>query len=178
MDAHDVDRMALSATLHCLTGCAIGEVAGMIIGTALGWSDLATIVLAVVLAFVFGYSLTSMPLLRGGLALSAVVPIALASDTLSIAVMEVVDNAIMLVIPGAMEASLDDVLFWGALSVALVIAGFFAYPVNRWLLKRGRGHAAVHETGIHGGPSPRVVGAIAVVAGIFGTVVLVADALG
>ena len=129
------------------------------------------------LAFVFGYSLTSLPLLRAGLALAAVIPIALASDTLSIAVMEIVDNAIILVIPGAMDAGLGDVLFWGSLSFALFVAGFFAYPVNRWLLQRGKGHTAVHETGIHGGPSPRVVGAIAVAAGVFGTVVLVADAL-
>ena len=177
---HDesVDRMALSATLHCLTGCALGEVAGVIIGTALGWPNGPTIVLAIVLAFVFGYSLTSLPLLRAGLALAVVAPIAFASDTLSIAVMEIVDNAIILVIPGAMDAWLDDVLFWGSLSFAMFIAGFFAYPVNRWLLQRGKGHAAVHETGIHGGPSPRVVGAVATAAGIFGTVVLVADALG
>jgi hypothetical protein len=186
MDAHahthgqaeSVERMALSATLHCLTGCAIGEVLGVIIGTALGWSDAATIALAIALAFLFGYSLTSWPLLRAGLALAAVVPIALASDTLSIAVMEIVDNAIILLIPGAMDAGLDDVLFWGSLSFALFVAGFFAYPVNRWLLQRGKGHAAVHETGIHGGPSPTVVGVIAAAAGIFGIVVLVADALG
>jgi hypothetical protein len=178
MDARDVDRMALSATLHCLTGCAIGEVAGMVIGTALGWSEWATVALAVALAFLFGYTLTSLPLLRGGLALSAVIPIAFASDTLSIAVMEVVDNAIMLAIPGAMDAGLSNELFWGSLSVALAVAGFAAYPVNRWLLRRGKGHAAVHETGIHGGPSPRVVGTIAAVAATFGTVVLVAEALG
>jgi hypothetical protein len=182
MDAHadhamDVNRMALSATLHCLTGCAIGEVAGIIIGTALGWSDAATIALAIVLAFFFGYLLTSWPLLRAGLALATVVPIAFASDTLSIAVMELVDNAIILLIPGAMDAGLDDVLFWGSLSFALFVAGFFAYPVNRSLLQRGKGHAAVHETGIHGGPSPTVVGAIATAAGLFGTIVLVADAL-
>ena len=129
------------------------------------------------LAFVFGYSLTSLPLLRGGLALAAVIPIALASDTLSIGVMEVVDNAIVLVIPGAMDAGLGDVLFWGSLSFALFVAGFCAYPVNRWLLQRGKGHTAVHNTGIHGGPSPRVVGAIAAAAGVFGAVVLIADAL-
>ena len=169
--------VALSATLHCLTGCAIGEVLGMIIGTALGFSDLATIALAVVLAFFFGYGLTSLPLLRAGLALSAVVPIALASDTLSIAVMEIVDNAIVLSIPGAMEAGVGDVLFWGALSVALVVAGLFALPVNRWLIARGKGHAVVHETGIHGGPSPKLVGAIAVVAAVFGTAVLIAEVL-
>jgi hypothetical protein len=173
-----LDALALSATLHCLTGCAIGEVAGMVIGTALGWSEWGTVALAVALAFLFGYSLTSLPLLRAGLALGAVIPIALAADTLSIAIMEVVDNAIMLAIPGAMEAGLDNTLFWGSLSVALAIAGFAAYPVQRWLLQRGKGHAAVHETGIHGGPSPRVVGTIAVVAATFGTVVLAAEALG
>jgi hypothetical protein len=169
--------VALSATLHCLTGCAIGEITGMVVGTALGFSDWGTIALAVALAFLFGYSLTSLPLLRAGLALSAVIPVALASDTVSIAVMEVVDNAIMLAIPGAMEAGLTNTLFWGSLSVALVIAGAIAYPFNRWLIARGRGHAAVHNTGIHGGPSPRLVGAIAVVAGVFGAVVLIAEAL-
>ena len=173
-----LDQMAASATLHCLTGCALGEVAGIAIGTALGWSNLATIALAIGLAFLFGYSLTSLPLLRAGLAFAAVVPIALASDTLSIATMEVVDNAIILVIPGAMEAGLGDLLFWGSLAVALVIAGFAAFPVNRWLLARGKGHAAVHETGIHGGPPIPLVAAVAVVAGVFGVVVLVAEVLG
>jgi hypothetical protein len=173
-----LDAVALSATLHCLTGCAIGEALGMVIGTALGWSEWGTVALAVALAFLFGYSLTSLPLLRAGLALGAVVPIALASDTLSIAVMEVVDNAIMLAIPGAMEAGLGNELFWGSLSVALVIAGAVAYPLNRWLIARGKGHAAVHRTGIHGGPSPRVVGAIAVVAFVFGVAVLAAEVLG
>jgi hypothetical protein len=168
--------VALSATLHCLTGCAIGEVAGVAIGTALGWSDLATIALAIGLAFLFGYALTSLPLLRAGIAFAAVVPIALASDTLSIAVMEIVDNAILLIIPGAMDAGVGDVLFWGSLSVALVIAGAFALPVNRWLIARGKGHAVVHETGVHGGPSPRLIGAIAIAAAIFGTVVLLAEA--
>jgi hypothetical protein len=168
--------LALSATLHCLTGCAIGEVAGVVIGTALGFSDLATIALAVILAFLFGYTLTSVPLLRAGLAVSAVIPIALASDTLSIAVMEIVDNAILLIIPGAMDAGVGSVLFWGSLSFALVIAGAFALPVNRWLLARGKGHAAVHETGIHGGPPVRVVGAIAAVAFVFGVAVLVGEA--
>jgi hypothetical protein len=172
-----LSAVALSATLHCLTGCAIGEVLGMIIGTALGFSDLGTIALAVALAFLFGYALTSYPLLRAGLALGVVIPIALASDTLSIAVMEIVDNAIMLVVPGALEAGVGDVLFWGSLSVALVIAGAFAFPVNRWLISRGKGHVAVHETGIHGGPPPTLVGAIAIAAAIFGTVVLIADAV-
>jgi len=172
-----LDRMALSATLHCLTGCAIGEVTGMIVGTAVGFSEWGTVALAVGLAFLFGYSLTSLPLLRAGLALATVVPIALASDTLSIAIMELVDNAIMLLIPGAMEAGLTNLLFWGSLSVALAIAGVAAFPVNRWLLARGKGHAAVHETGIHGGPSPTLVGAVAALAFVFGSVVLLAEAL-
>ena len=169
--------MALSATLHCLTGCAIGEILGVIIGTALGWGNLRTIALAILLAFFFGYAFTSWPLLRAGLALSTVIPVALASDTLSIATMEIVDNAIILLIPGAMEAGLDELMFWASLAVALVIAGAFAYPVNRWLLARGKGHAAVHNTGIHGGPSPRVVGAIAAVAGVLGTIVLIFEAV-
>jgi Domain of unknown function (DUF4396) len=173
-----LDKVALSATLHCLTGCAIGEVLGVVIGTALGWSDPATIALAIGLAFLFGYGLTSWPLLRAGIAFAAVVPIALASDTLSIATMEIVDNAILVVIPGAMEAGIGDVLFWGSLSVALVIAGLVAFPLNRWLLRRGKGHAAVHETGVHGGPPPALVGAIAVGAAVFGTVVLLAEAFG
>ena len=117
----------------------------MVIGTALGWGDFQTIVLAVVLAFFFGYSLTMLPLLRSGLALAAAIPLALASDTISIAVMEVVDNAIMLLIPGAMEAGLTNLLFWGSLAVALLIAGAVAFPVNRWLIARGKGHAVVHE---------------------------------
>ena len=123
----------------------------MIIGTALGWGNLATIVLAIVLAFVFGYSLTMLPLLRAGLALGAAVPLALASDTISIAVMEIVDNAIMLLIPGAMDAGLTNLLFWGSLTVALLIAGAVAFPVNRWLIVRGKGHAVVHaHHGHHG----------------------------
>lgn len=168
-------RLALSATLHCLTGCAIGEVLGMVIGTALGFSDLGTIALAVALAFLFGYGLTSLPLLRAGFALSTVIPIALAADTLSIAAMEIVDNAIMLLVPGAMEAGVGSLLFWGALSFALVIAGAVALPVNRWLIARGKGHAVIHATGVHGGLSPRVVGIAAVVAFVFGTSVLVAE---
>ncbi|MGC1166668.1 MAG: DUF4396 domain-containing protein [Solirubrobacterales bacterium] len=170
--------VALSATLHCLTGCAIGEVAGMAIGTALGFSNLGTIALAVALAFLFGYTLTSIPLLRAGLALSAVIPIALAADTLSIAVMEVVDNAIMLIVPGAMEAGIGSVLFWGSLSFALAVAGVVALPVNRWLIARGKGHTAVHQTGIHGGPPVRVVGAIAAVLFLFGSAVLINEAIG
>jgi len=137
--------VALSATLHCLTGCAIGEVLGMIIGTALGWSNGATVVLAIALAFLFGYSLTSLPLLRSGMAMSAVIPVALAADTISIAIMEVVDNTIMLLIPGAMEATLTDIGFYAALTAALIIAGAIALPVNRWLISRGKGHAVVHQ---------------------------------
>ena len=176
-EGKELNSLAVSATLHCLTGCAIGEVAGMAIGTAAGFSDLGTIALAVALAFLFGYALTSLPLLRAGLTLSAVVPIALASDTLSIATMEIVDNAIMVAVPGAMEAGLGDVLFWGALSFALVVAFVLTVPVNRWLLQRGKGHTAVHETGIHGGPDPRLVAAAVVAAAIFGTTVLLAEAL-
>ena len=167
--------VALSATLHCLTGCAIGEIVGMVIGTALDLSNFQTIALAIALAFLFGYTLTSLPLLRAGLAFATVVPIALATDTASIAVMEFVDNVILLLIPGAMEAGLGDVLFWGALSVALVVAGAVALPLNRWLIARGQGHAVLHETGIHGGPSPRLIGAIAVVAFVFGTAVLIGE---
>ncbi len=169
--------VAVSATLHCLTGCAIGEVAGMTIGTALGFSNLGTVALAVALAFLFGYTLTSLPLLRAGLALSAVIPIALASDTLSIATMEIVDNLVMVLVPGAMESGLDSVLFWGSLSFSLVVAGAFAVPVNRWLIARGKGHAVVHETGIHGGPPVRVVAYVAAAMGTFGTIVLLAEVL-
>jgi hypothetical protein len=140
-----LNRIAFSATVHCLTGCAIGEVLGMIIGTALGWGDFQTIALAVVLAFFFGYSLTMIPLLRSGIALAAAVPVALAADTISITIMEIVDNAIMLLIPGAMDAHLDNLLFWGSLAFALLVAGAVAYPVNRWLIGRGKGHAVVHS---------------------------------
>jgi hypothetical protein len=140
-----LNRIAFSATVHCLTGCAIGEVLGMVIGTALGWGNAATIALAVVLAFAFGYGLTMVPLIRSGLAYGTVLSLALASDTVSITIMEIVDNAIMLLIPGAMEAGLDSLLFWGSLAVALMIAGAGAFPVNRWLISRGKGHAVVHE---------------------------------
>jgi hypothetical protein len=142
--APSLNRIAFTATVHCLTGCAIGEVLGMVIGTALGLSDMATIVLAVVLAFVFGYALTMIPLIRGGLAFGAVLRLAFAADTVSITIMEIVDNAIMLLIPGAMDAGLANPLFWGSLAVSLVIAGVAAYPVNRFLIARGKGHAVVH----------------------------------
>jgi hypothetical protein len=170
--------VSISATLHCLTGCAIGEVTGVAIGTALGFSDFATIALAIGLAFLFGYTLTSWPLLRAGFAIGAVIPIALATDTLSIAVMEIVDNAILLAIPGAMEAGLSSVLFWGSLAFALAIAGVVALPVNRWLIARGKGHAVVHQTGIHGGPPTKVVAAITAVAFVFGSAVLLGELLG
>jgi hypothetical protein len=139
-----LSRTAWAATLHCLTGCAIGEVLGMVIGTALGWGNAATIALAVALAFAFGYALTLIPLLKAKLTFRQAAGLALASDTASIAIMEIVDNAIMLVIPGAMDAGLSSVLFWGSLALALAIAALAAFPVNRWLISRGRGHAVVH----------------------------------
>jgi hypothetical protein len=140
----DLTRMAVTATVHCLTGCAIGEVLGLVIGTALGWSTLPTIALAVGLAFVFGYALTMLPLLRSGLSFRAALPIALAADTLSIAVMELVDNAVILAVPGAMEAGLASPLFWGALAFALAVAFVVTVPVNRAMIARARGHAVVH----------------------------------
>jgi len=148
-DAASLNRLAFSATSHCLTGCAIGEVLGVVIGTILGWGNLETILLAIVLAFFFGYSLTMLPLLRAGLAFGAAIPLALASDTLSITVMEIVDNAIILVIPGAMEAGLVDILFWASLAFALAVAWVAAFPVNRWLIARGRGHAVAHAHHAH-----------------------------
>jgi hypothetical protein len=173
-----LSAVALSATLHCLTCCALGEIAGMVIGTALGFSDWGTVGLAVVLAFLFGYTLTSFPLLRAGLALSAVVPIALATDTVSIAVMEIVDNALIVLIPGALEAGVGDLLFWGSLSVALVVAGVVAFPVNRWLIARGKGHAVVHQSGHHGDFPTGLVAIVAVAAALFGTIVLILEAVG
>src|SRR5215210_1375243 len=151
-DKTSLNNLAFSATVHCLTGCAIGEVLGLIIADALGWSNFASIALAVVLAFFFGYSLTMLPLLRAEVALAAAIPLAFASDTLSITVMEIVDNLIILVIPGAMEAGLGSLLFWGSLAFALAVAFVAAFPVNRWLIARGKGHAVVHEHhGGHGG---------------------------
>ncbi|MGW7208376.1 DUF4396 domain-containing protein [Streptomyces sp. NPDC054837] len=137
--------MAVQATLHCLTGCAIGEVLGMVIGTALGWSNLPTTILAIVLAFFFGYSLTLRGVLKAGLGLRDAVKVALAADTLSIAVMELVDNGVIILWPGAMDAELDDLLFWGALAISLVIAFFATTPVNKWMIGRGKGHAVVHQ---------------------------------
>jgi hypothetical protein len=138
-----LNRTAWSATLHCLTGCAIGEVLGMVIGTALGWGAAATVALAVALAFLFGYALTLRPLLAA-MSFGAALRLALAADTASITMMEIVDNAIMLIVPGAMDAGLGSVLFWASLAVALAIAAVAAFPVNRWLIARGRGHAVVH----------------------------------
>ena len=139
-----LNRLAFSATLHCLTGCAIGEILGLVIATALGWGNAASIAIAIVLAFVFGYSFTLVPLLRAGVVLGTAVGLALISDTLSIAVMELVDNVIILLWPGAMDAGLADLLFWGSLAIALGVAFVAAFPVNRALIARGRGHAVVH----------------------------------
>ena len=139
-----LNRLAASATTHCLTGCAIGEVLGMFIGTALGWGNLETIVLSIVLAFFFGYSLTALPLLRAGLAFGTVAGLAFAADTFSITVMEITDNAVLLVVPGAMEAGLGDPLFGGSLACSLAVAWVAAFPFNRWLISKGRGHAVVH----------------------------------
>ena len=143
-----LNAIALRATLHCLSGCAVGEVLGMVLGTAWGWSNGATIALAVGLAFVFGYAFTLFPLLRSGIALRAAIGIAFAADTASITLMELVDNAIMLAIPGAMDAGLGQPLFWGALAASLLIAGAAAFPLNRFLIRRGKGHALAH--GAHG----------------------------
>ena len=139
-----LNRTAFDATVHCLTGCAIGEVLGLVIATALGWHDLPSIALAVILAFVFGYGLTIGPLVRGGLAFRSALRLALIGDTISIGVMEITDNAVVLAVPGAMGAGLVDLLFWGSLALSLVIAFVVALPVNRWLVARGLGHAAVH----------------------------------
>ncbi|MET9101490.1 DUF4396 domain-containing protein [Streptomyces antibioticus] len=136
---------AVRATLHCLTGCAIGEVLGMVVGTALGWGDTATLVLAIVLAFFFGYALTLRGVLKAGVGLRAAVRVALAADTLSIAVMELVDNGVIVLWPGAMDAGLGDALFWGALAIALAVAFVLTTPVNKWMIGRGRGHAVVHR---------------------------------
>ena len=184
----DMRGMAASATLHCLTGCAVGEIAGLVIGTSLGLSSIATIPLALALAFVFGYTLSTLPLLRSGLPLAQALRIVLAADTLSILTMEVVDNAVVAVIPGAMEAGLVNPLFWVSMALALTAAYVVAFPVNRWLLGRGRGHALTH--GFHGGQDPEgfrrfipdiSAGALAAVIAAFmagGLLVSVADALG
>ncbi|WCB96173.1 hypothetical protein DSM104299_04929 [Baekduia alba] len=140
-----LNRTAISATLHCLTGCALGEVLGLVIATAAGWGDVPSIAISIALAFVFGYALTMLPLLRAGLTLRQSVPLALASDTFSIATMEVIDSLTIIFVPGAMAAGLGDALFWGSLAGALFLAFWAAFPVNRWLIARGKGHAVVHE---------------------------------
>jgi hypothetical protein len=142
-------RSAVQATLHCLTGCAIGEILGMVIASALGWSNLASIVLSTALAFFFGYALTVRSVVRAGVAPRRAVSLAFASDTVSIATMEIVDNAFVLLVPGAMAAGLGDALFWWSLLVSLAIAFVAAVPVNRWLIARGRGHAVVHALHAH-----------------------------
>lgn len=147
-----LDRLAWSATLHCLAGCSIGEVAGMLLGRTLGWSSLPTVAVSILLAFLFGYGFATWPLLRSGLALRRALALALAADTISITIMEVVDNAIMLAVPGAMDAPPHAPLFWGSLLTSLLIAGAAAFPVNRWLIARGRGHALAHpHHSAHGG---------------------------
>ena len=145
MSTPSLNAMATSATLHCLTGCAIGEIAGLMIGTAMGLGNVGTIALAVALAFFFGYGLSTVPLVKAGLGLGAAMSVVLAADTLSIATMEVVDNAVMAVVPGAMDAGLVNPLFWLTMAVALTVAFFAALPVNRYLLTKGKGHALVHE---------------------------------
>ena len=149
MKTSNVNRLAFMATVHCLTGCAIGEILGMVLATWWDWGNFASIVLSIVLAFFFGYGLTSLPLLRSGMSVRQVAPLAFASDTASITTMEIVDNLFILIVPGAISAGLGDALFWWSLLVGLVIAGVVAYPVNRWLLVRGRGHAVMHEHHAH-----------------------------
>lgn len=154
--AHEMgglNAMAVAATLHCLTGCAIGEIVGLVIGTAVGLGNGATIALSVALAFAFGFTLSSLPLLRAGLTLGATLSVVVAADTLSIATMEVVDNAVMALIPGAMDAGLVNVLFWVGMAISLAVAFLAALPVNRYLLQRGKGHALTHEYH-HGAASP------------------------
>jgi len=145
-----LNRLAFSATVHCVTGCSIGEVVGMVVGTLLSLGNWATVVLSTGLAFVFGYLLTVLPLLRAGVAPRTAIGLAFASDTISIAVMELVDNAVVLVIPGAMNAGLATALFWGSLALSLLLGAAFAYPVVRWLMARGRGHAVLHQYHSHG----------------------------
>jgi hypothetical protein len=143
-ESASLNRIAASATTHCLTGCAVGEVLGFVIGTWRGWSNFPTVVVAIGLAYLFGYSFTLTPLLRGGISLGTAMGLAFAADTLSITVMEIVDNGVILVLPGAMDAGLGDALFWSSLALSLAVAWVAAFPVNRWLIARGRGHAVVH----------------------------------
>lgn len=147
--ADPLTRTAFQATLHCFTGCAIGEVAGMAIATALGWGNAPTIALSIVLAFIFGYALTMRGLVAGGMAVRPALRIALAADTVSVATMEIVDNLLILVIPGAIDATLSEWLFWGSLALSLAIAFVAAFPVNRWMIARGKGHAVAHAHHAH-----------------------------
>lgn len=184
---HDMasTRMAVAATLHCLTGCALGEVLGLVLGTALGLSNLATIAISIGLAFVLGYTLSTLPLLRAGLAVGTALGVVLAADTLSIATMEVVDNVVMALVPGAMDAGLVNPVFWLSMPLSLAIAFAAALPVNRWLLSRGKGHALTHEfhgreaqrTWVPDLATPVLVTAIAAFF-VGGLVVSVADELG
>lgn len=149
---HASNAMAISATLHCLTGCAIGEIVGMVIGSAAGWSNTPTVAVSFALSFVFGYTLSTLPLLRAGLAVTAALSVVIAADTLSILTMEIVDNVTMVLIPGAMNAGLINVQFWAGMLISLTVAFFAAWPVNRYLLQRGKGHALTHE--YHGADVP------------------------
>jgi hypothetical protein len=144
-DSSSLNSLAISATTHCLTGCAIGEILGVFLGAAFGWGNLATIALAIGLAYLFGFGLTSLPLFRAGLTLAAIVPIALAADTVSITIMEVIDNLTVLLVPGAMEAGVDDPLLYGSVALGFAIAYPFAWYANRYMIARGKGHAVVHE---------------------------------
>jgi hypothetical protein len=148
-DDASLTRSAVQATLHCLTGCAIGEILGMVLATAFGWGNVTSIAVAVALAFLFGYSLTVRPVLSAGLPFRRAAKVALASDTLSITTMEIVDNAFIVVVPGALAAGLEDGLFWWSLLLSLVIAFVLTVPVNRWLIARGKGHAVMHEFHSH-----------------------------
>lgn len=145
MDHTNINKTAFSATFHCLTGCAIGEVAGMVAGMTLGFSNLQTVILSIILAFVFGYSLSILPVVRSGVSLQAALLLVLAADTLSITTMEIVDNAVVVIIPGAMNAGLASFLFWGSMAISLVLAFIAAFPINRYLLSHGKGHALIHE---------------------------------
>jgi len=145
MHEQNLTKMAVSATLHCLTGCAIGEILGMVIGTAWGWSNVATVVLSIALAFLFGYALSLRSVLKSGVPLGQAIRIVFLADTVSIATMEIVDNTIMVLVPGAMDTHLGDVLFWGTLMLSLAIAFVVTVPVNRWLIARGKGHAMMHH---------------------------------
>jgi hypothetical protein len=145
MTGRELTRSAISATLHCLTGCAIGEVLGMVIGTAFGLHNVTTIILSIVLAFFFGYALTIRPVLAAGIPFAGAIKVALAADTLSILTMELIDNTVLVAVPGAMDAGLGSVLFWASLAFSLVLAFLVTVPVNRWLIGRGKGHAVMHD---------------------------------